>query len=61
MRYKFLFREENVGEYAWNKRTQIANKYYEVEQNPFVQKGQQISQADFQIMLDTLIDKNVEV
>lgn len=60
---KFLFTEEYVGSRDWKNRRKIINKYYEIEENPFVRKEQTCgySKSDFDIILDALKRNGVEI
>lgn len=60
---KFLFREENVGSKNWKNRKKIVKKYFEIEENPFVEQDSSCgySVSDFEHMLDRLRIKGIEV
>lgn len=60
---KFLFKEESIGERNWINRKKIVNQYFKIEQNPFVRENQSCgySKSDFDMMLDSLRLKGIEV
>ncbi len=53
---RFLFTEEYVGEKDWKNRKIIVKKYFETEEDPFVEENQSCgySKSDFDMMLDSL-------
>lgn len=58
---KFLFTMEYVGTELWKKRKDIVRRYFEVEKDPFVRRDDNISVADFRVMLDVLKLKGEEI
>ena len=53
---KWLFTEEYVGEKMWKNKDLIAELYFKLETDPFIEKNSSCgySKADFDIMCDSL-------